>query len=83
MTGVTFRRGAWARIADLAKTAAWVPVPGPRQQKLLSDIDHAGRPTGNLVPGAHLAARGQQHGLTVVSAGTDFAVFSGDYLAEP
>ncbi len=78
MTGVTFRRGAWAGIADwLARPAAWVPVPGPRHQKLLSDVVHAVRPTGNLVPDAHLAALGQEHGLSVVSAGTDFAVLAG------
>jgi hypothetical protein len=35
------------------------------------------RPTGNLVPDAHLAALAVEHGLAVVSADSDFAKFAG------
>ena len=69
---------AWQRIEDwLSRSAAWIPVPGPRHQQMLSGIVRECRPTGNLVPDAHLAALALEHGLTVVSTDTDFAKFPG------
>jgi hypothetical protein len=69
---------AWQRIEDwLARPAAWVPVPGSRHQQVLGGIVRECRPTGNLVPDAHLAALALEHGLTVVSTDTDFAKFPG------
>jgi uncharacterized protein len=69
---------AWARVEDwLNRPAAWVPAAGPGHQQVLGDVIRAVRPTGNLVPGAHLAALAREHGLTVVSTDTDFAKFPG------
>jgi len=47
-----------------------------RHQQVLGGIVREYRPTGNLVPDAHLAALALEHGLTVVSTDTDFAKFS-------
>lgn len=67
---------AWQRAEVwLARPAAWVPVPGPRHRTLLGEIIGELRPTGNLVPDAHLAALAREHGLTVVSTDSDFAKF--------
>jgi uncharacterized protein len=69
---------AWQRIQDwLSRPASWVPVPGPRHREVLGEIVQGCRPTGNLVPDAHLAALAREHGLTVVSTDSDFAKFSG------
>jgi toxin-antitoxin system PIN domain toxin len=69
---------AWQRIEDwLSRPAAWIPVPGPLHRQTLAEIVQSYRPTGNLVPDAHLAALAREHGLTVVSTDTDFAKFSG------
>ena len=69
---------AWQRIEDwLSRPATWIPAPGPRHQQVLGEIVQEHRPTGNLVPDAHLAALAREHGLTVVSTDTDFARFSG------
>jgi uncharacterized protein len=67
---------AWQRAEEwLARPAAWVPAPGPRHQQLLGEIIGEMQPSGNLVPGAHLAALAREHGLTVVSTDSDFAKF--------
>lgn len=68
---------AWQRIEDwLSRPAAWIPVPGPGHQKALGEIVGVCRPTGNLVPDAHLAALAREHGLTVASTDSDFAKFT-------
>lgn len=69
---------AWRRVEDwLSRPATWIPVPGPRHQRVLAEIVQACHPVGNLVPDAHLAALAREHGLTLVSTDTDFAKFSG------
>jgi len=68
---------AWQRITDwLAAPVAWVPHPGPRHAEVLGQLIAAHQPRGNLVPDAQLAALALEHGLTVVSADTDFARFT-------
>jgi predicted nucleic acid-binding protein len=52
-----------------------IPVPGSRHEQVLGGIVRECRPTGSLVPDAHLAALALEHGLTVVSTDTDFAKF--------
>lgn len=67
---------AWQRVDDwLSRPASWVPVPGEGHQRVFGEIVAGARPTGNLVPDAHLAALALEHGLTVVSADSDFAKF--------
>lgn len=67
---------AWQRIEDwLSRPASWIPVPGRGHQQALGEIMAATRPTGNLVPDAHLAALAREHGLSVVSTDSDFAKF--------
>lgn len=69
---------AWQRIGDwLSRPAVWIPVPGEGHQAALGGIMASARPSGNLVPDAHLAALALEHGLTVVSADSDFAKFTG------
>lgn len=67
---------AWQQAEEwLSRTAAWVPVPGPRHRQLLSEIIGAIQPSGNIVPDAHLAALAREHGLTVASTDSDFGKF--------
>lgn len=68
---------AWQRVTTfLDAPAAWAPVPGPRHQQVLERIVADVQPVGNLVSDAHLAALAVEHGLTVVSADSDFAKFT-------
>lgn len=68
---------AWAQVATwLACTPVWVPTPTARHAEVLGSLMARYRPTGNLVPDAHLAALALEHGLTVCSADTDFARFT-------
>jgi toxin-antitoxin system PIN domain toxin len=67
---------AWSFVDDwLDAPAAWVPVPGRGYRdlfgRLVGDLDVR----GNLVSDAALAALALEHGLTVVSADSDFARF--------
>ncbi len=67
---------AWSFVADwLDAPAAWVPQPGRGYREILGrlvcDLDLR----GNLVSDALLAALALEHGLTIVSADTDFARF--------
>lgn len=67
---------AWQRAEEwLARPAAWIPAAGSLHEQVLVDIIADVRPTGNLVPDAHLAALAAEHGLTVVSTDSDFAKF--------
>jgi uncharacterized protein len=60
---------------DLAAT--WIPAAGPRHRQILTVLIDSVRPTANLLPDTHLAALAIEHGLTVVSADSDFAKFDG------
>ena len=69
---------AWSFVAEwLDAPAAWVPQPGRGYRdtigRLVCDLDLR----GNLVGDAALAALAHEHGLTVVSADSDFARFRG------
>jgi toxin-antitoxin system PIN domain toxin len=61
----------------LAADVAWVPVPGPRHGVLLAELIRRHQLRGNLISDAHLAALAMEHGLTLVSADSDFARFTG------
>jgi uncharacterized protein len=67
---------AWTFVEDwLAAPVAWVPVPEARHQVILGELMARHGTTGNLIPDAMLAALAIEHGLTIVSADTDFARF--------
>ena len=68
---------AWERVADwLEAGPVWIPEPGPRHPEILGELMLRHQVRGNLVPDAQLAALALEHGLTVVSADTDFARFT-------
>jgi toxin-antitoxin system PIN domain toxin len=60
----------------LSADVAWVPVPGPGHGPLLMDLIRRHHIGGNLVSDVHLAALAMEHGLSVVSADSDFARFT-------
>lgn len=62
--------------AWLASPVAWIPPVSSHTWRLFDQIVSTTRVSGNLVPDAQLAALALEHGLTVVSADTDFARFS-------
>ncbi len=55
--------------------AAWVPEMTAKTWPILRRLIAAHGVTGNLMPDAQLAALAIQHGVPVVSADTDFALF--------
>jgi uncharacterized protein len=68
---------AWAFVEDwLQAPVAWVPVPTERHAAVLGDLVRKYRPAAKLVPDAHLAALGIEHGLEIISTDTDFARFA-------
>lgn len=68
---------AWSFVEDwLAVPLVWVPVPTDRHAQVLGSLMAKYRPTGKLVPDAHIAALAIEHGLDVCSADTDFARFT-------
>lgn len=69
---------AWAFVeAWLTADPAWIPPASPRTAAVYGDLVESVPVTGNLVPDAMLAALAMEHGLTVMSADTDFARFPG------
>ena len=58
-------------------------MPGDRHRRVLSTIAKESKPTGNLVPDAHLAALAIEHGLTLATTDTGFARFSGLSTIDP
>jgi toxin-antitoxin system PIN domain toxin len=68
---------AWGFVeAWLAAEAAWIPLPTERHRDVLGALITAYSLRGNLVSDAEMAALAIEHGLTIVSADTDFARFS-------
>lgn len=68
---------AWEHVAEwLAADATWIPSPTARHAEVLGGLVDTYQLRGNLLPDAHLAALAVEHGLTVVSADTDFARFT-------
>lgn len=67
---------AWERVQDwLAAKVAWTPIPGPGYEQILADLIRKYGLRGNLVPDGALAALAIEHGLTLASSDTDFALF--------
>jgi toxin-antitoxin system PIN domain toxin len=68
---------AWERVNDwLSAPATWIPQPGPEHGRILGELFSKHDVHGNLVPDAMLAALAIEHGLTLHSTDTDFALFS-------
>lgn len=75
---------AWAQVEDwLDRPAAYLPVPGGRHRQILSTMVTDHKPTGNLVPDAHLAALALEQGLTLATTDAGFARFSGLRTVDP
>lgn len=75
---------AWAFVEDwLDAPTTWVPAPGRGHRsifgRLVRDLDLR----GNLVSDAALAALCIEHGLTIVSADSDFARFGEVHWLNP
>lgn len=67
---------AWGIVqAWLDRPLVWIPPTGPHTAAILGRLLNTSGATGNLVPDAALAALAIEHGLTVISADTDFARF--------
>lgn len=67
---------AWQVVEDwLASPAVWVPPATEATARVYADLVRTVAPTGNLVTDAQLAALALEHGLTVISADSDFARF--------
>lgn len=67
---------AWSFVEDwLAATPAWVPPATERTAAVLGRLQEEAQVAGNLVPDAQFAALAVEHGLTVMTADTDFGRF--------
>jgi toxin-antitoxin system PIN domain toxin len=67
---------AWDHVVTwLARDVAWVPQPTEEHATVLGRLLTTHHLGAKLVHDAHLAALAIEHGLTVVSADTDFARF--------
>ncbi len=68
---------AWSYVEDwLRVPVVWVPSPTDQHAAVLGNLVGKYRPTGNLVPDAHLAALAIEHGAEVITTDTDFARFT-------
>jgi uncharacterized protein len=68
---------AWRFVTDwLAAPATWVPQPGRGHARILEELLLRYDLRGGLVSDAALAALCLEHGLTMISADTDFARFT-------
>ncbi|MBI1787482.1 MAG: type II toxin-antitoxin system VapC family toxin [Acidobacteria bacterium] len=69
---------AWRQVEEwLERPPVWIPEPTPRHREILGKLLIGGRAGGNLASDARLAALAIEHGLTLYSADTDFARFTG------
>ena len=67
---------AWSHVEGwLAVSPSWIPPTSKHTAAVFARLHEEASITGNLVPDAQLAALAVQHGLTVMSADTDFARF--------
>lgn len=67
---------AWELVdAWLDAPVVWIPQPGRGYRAILSDLIRRHDLRGNLIADAALAALCVEHGLTIVSADSDFARF--------
>lgn len=70
---------AWRFVEDWLRTpVAWIPPASERTASILGELIARHGVTGNAVPDAQLAALAIEHGLSVISADTDFARFEGE-----
>ena len=68
---------AWDQVLDwLRVEVVWVPAPGEQHAKILGELVTRHQVRGDLMTDAQLAALSIEHGLTVYSADTDFALFT-------
>ena len=69
---------AWAQATTwLNLETVWMPAPTDEHPKILGAVLADVGNDAELVPDAHLAALAIEHGLTLMSAGRDFARFRG------
>lgn len=69
---------AWGYVSDwLDADVVWTPRPTDRHAAILGELVKSFGLRANLIPDAHLAAIAIGHGLSVYSADSDFARFSG------
>jgi len=67
---------AWGQVEGwLDAPTTWVPAPGPGHRVILGQLIREMDLRANLVPDAVLAALCIEHGLSIVSADSDFARF--------
>lgn len=68
---------AWEIVESwLAAPASWVPTAGRATAEIYGRLCRQARISGNLVTDAMLAALAIEHGVSVISADSDFARFS-------
>jgi uncharacterized protein len=68
---------AWRHVTEwLEPDVAWIPMPTESHAETLGSLIMRYQLRANLIADAHLAALAIEHGLSVVSADTDFARFT-------
>lgn len=68
---------AWSFVSNWLNTpVAWIPPATNGTARILGDLIERYHLTGNAITDAQLAALALEHGLTVISADSDFARFS-------
>jgi toxin-antitoxin system PIN domain toxin len=75
---------AWGHVAAwLAAEVAWVPPTSEQTAAVFGELIGRYHITGNLVTDAQLAALAFEHGLSVMSADSDFARFKEVHWVNP
>lgn len=68
---------AWAVVESwLDRSVTWIPQPSDRHARILGQLIVELDLRANQIPDAQLAALAVEHGLTIISADTDFARFT-------
>ena len=75
---------AWAQVEFwLSAPCVWIPEPTKNHRNILDTLLRIPDITSKLVADAHLATLAIEHGLTLVSADTDFKRFPGLRFENP
>ena len=75
---------AWAQVVFwLSAPCVWIPEPTKNHRNILETLLRIPDMTSKLVADAHLATLAIEHGLTLVSADTDFKRFPGLRFENP